>query len=161
MSSRATQLGTAGLAGMLFGVGLPLSGMTAPRKVLGFLDFAGDWDPSLAFVMAGAVGVHFAAYRLIRRRRRPLFAEAFTVPAPGRTDGKLLVGSALFGVGWGLAGYCPGPGIASLGSGTLKALVFVVAMLAGLLIGKHIERRLQRRADQRVPASSSAPHATT
>jgi len=155
LSPRTTQLGTAVLAGALFGVGLPLSGMTAPRKVLGFLDFAGQWDPSLVFVMAGAVGVHFVAYRLIRRRARPLFAESFAVPAQGRIDPRLLVGSALFGIGWGLAGYCPGPGIASLGSGTVQAVVFVAAMLAGLLIGKQIEGQLQRRAHER--GATSAP----
>jgi uncharacterized membrane protein YedE/YeeE len=159
VSERARQLGTAVLAGVLFGVGLPLSGMTAPRKVLGFLDFAGDWDPSLVFVMAGAVGVHFVAYRLIRRRPRPLFAEAFAVPAPGRVDRRLIAGSAVFGVGWGLAGYCPGPGIASLGSGATQALVFVAAMIAGLFVGKQIEGRLQRRADERATAMTAGQSA--
>jgi uncharacterized membrane protein YedE/YeeE len=157
VSPRAAQLGTAALAGALFGVGLPLSGMTAPLEVLGFLDFAGDWDPSLLFVMAGAVGVHFVAYRWIRRRSRPLFAEAFAVPAPGGVDRRLLVGSAVFGIGWGLAGYCPGPGIASLGSGGTQALVFVVAMLAGLFIGKQIEAALARRSDG-APTAGRAEH---
>lgn len=153
-SPRAPQLGAAVLAGALFGVGLAWSGMTAPRKVLGFLDFGGAWDPSLVFVMAGAVGVHFVAYRLIRRRPRPLFADAFAVPPHGRVDARLVLGSAVFGVGWGLAGYCPGPGIASLGSGTAQAAVFVAAMLAGLFIGKQIEGRLQRRADERAAGSA-------
>lgn len=155
MTSRAAQLGTAVLAGALFGVGLPLSGMTAPLEVLGFLDFAGDWDPSLLFVMAGAVGVHFVAYRWIRRRPRPLFAEAFALPAHRRVDARLVLGSAVFGIGWGLAGYCPGPGIASLGSGTSQALVFVAAMLAGLFIGKQIDGALRRRTDGGSAASGT------
>ena len=160
MNLRATHIGTAALAGALFGVGLPLSGMTAPLEVLGFLDFAGDWDPSLAFVMLGAVAVHFVAYRLIRRRPRPLFAEAFAVPAHGRVDSRLLFGSAVFGVGWGLAGYCPGPGIASLGSGTTQAVVVVAAMRAGLFMGKKLEGCLQRRANERAAASMAEPHAS-
>jgi uncharacterized protein len=148
--SRARHLATALLAGSLFGVGLVCSGMTDPGKVLGFLDIGGPWNPSLAFVMAGAVGVHFVAYRLIRRRSRPLFAEAFVLPTQRRIDTKLLFGSALFGVGWGLAGYCPGPAIVSLGSGAAQAFVFVGAMLVGLFAGKQIESRLQRTAEEPV-----------
>ena len=141
MNRRLLQLGTSFIAGALFGVGLVLAGMTAPRKVIGFLDVAG-WDPSLAFVMLGAVAVHFVGYRLIRRRTGPLFAASFALPTQRRIDPRLLVGAALFGVGWGIAGYCPGPGIVSLGSGAIQPLVFVGAMLLGLFAGRQIEGRL-------------------
>ncbi len=123
------------LAGVIFGVGLVLSGMTDTDKVLGFLDFFGAWDPSLALVMVGAIGVHFVLLRLILRRPAPLFDSRFHVPRRRDVDARLVGGAAIFGVGWGLAGFCPGPGIVSLGTGTVAALVFVAAMLAG--IGVH------------------------
>jgi uncharacterized membrane protein YedE/YeeE len=120
------------IAGLIFSLGLGLSGMTQPKKVIGFLDFSGNWDPSLLVVMASAVGVYATAYHFAVRRTRPLLADRFHVPAPGRIDPKALVGGALFGIGWGLAGYCPGPAIVSLATGGVPVLVFVVAMAAGL-----------------------------
>ena len=125
--------GLAGLAcGLLFGVGLALSGMTDPRVVTGFLDVAGAWNPALLLVMGGAVPVTMIGYRLAFRRRRPLLAEAFTLPTARSVDGPLLLGAALFGIGWGLAGYCPGPALASLTSALPGVLAFVAAMGLGL-----------------------------
>jgi uncharacterized membrane protein YedE/YeeE len=121
-------------AGIVFGVGLGLSGMTQPAKVLGFLDIFGAWDPSLMFVMGGAILVHFALGRLIRRRERPLLDAQFHLPKATRLDKSLLIGSAVFGVGWGLGGYCPGPAIVSLGSGAVSAIVFVGAMALGMAV---------------------------
>ena len=122
------------LAGLLFAVGLVVSGMTLPSKVVGFLDFFGKWDPSLAFVMVGAIGVYATLSRLITRRRRPVFVDAFQIPTSRVIDGRLVAGAAIFGVGWGLAGYCPGPAVVSVGSGSRSALVFVGAMLGGMLL---------------------------
>jgi uncharacterized protein len=119
-------------AGLLFGVGLCVSGMTRPDKVLAFLNVAGDWDPTLLCVMGGAVGVHFVGYRLVRGRPAPRFGERFVLPLDTRVDTRLWVGAALFGAGWGLAGYCPGPALVSLASGQLSVFVFVLAMLAGM-----------------------------
>jgi hypothetical protein len=119
------------LAGLVFGFGLALSHMVEPNKVLGFLDVAGRWDPSLALVMAGALAVTFIAYRLIGRRSRPLLASHFFLPAKSELDRPLIVGAAIFGIGWGLAGYCPGPGIAALGLATWEAPVFIAALAAG------------------------------
>jgi uncharacterized membrane protein YedE/YeeE len=124
-------------AGLLFGVGLVIGGMTDPAKVRGFLDFSGRWDPTLAFVMAGAIAVHFTAYRLIRGRAAPALACSFQLPTRRGIDAKLLAGAALFGVGWGLGGYCPGPAITSLTTGGPALAVFVVAMLgASWLTGR-------------------------
>ena len=119
------------LAGALFAVGLAVGGMTRPGKVIGFLDFAGDWDPSLMLVMAGALLVHGALSRLIARRPSPLFEAKFHLPTRRDIDRRLVLGAAIFGVGWGLGGYCPGPGLASLTAGVLP-LVFVAAMVAGM-----------------------------
>lgn len=134
--------GLAALAsGILFSLGLCLSGMTHPTKVLGFLDFFGQWDPSLAFVMAGAVGVSAVAFRLSRRRAAPLFGDRFHVAKMGRkVDGRVLLGSAVFGVGWGLSGLCPGPAVTSLVTGRPAALVFVGAMLLGMAVVDVFER---------------------
>jgi uncharacterized protein len=129
-----TQLATAFLAGVLFAFGLGVGGMTQPARVIGFLDFAGRWDPSLAFVMSGAVVTYAVLFRLVRRRKRPMLAAAFSIPTRRDVDGRLLAGAALFGVGWGLAGYCPGPGIVSLAAGTAPVVVFVTAMVAGMAI---------------------------
>ena len=120
------------VAGLLFGGGLCLSGMTQPQKVLGFLDLAGAWDPALLFVMGGAVGVHLVLFRVITRRAAPLFDDRFHVPAAGAIDRSLLIGAALFGVGWGLAGYCPGPAVVSAASGAVAPLAFVAAMVVGM-----------------------------
>lgn len=122
------------LAGGLFGVGLVISGMTQPSKVIAFLDFFGNWDPSLAFVMLGAIGVHFFAYRYIMKRSAPLFAKEFLIPQRRDLNAKLLVGSGLFGIGWALAGYCPGPGVTSLVTFEPRTIVFVAAMIAGMLL---------------------------
>lgn len=128
------------VAGLLFGAGLIVSGMTRPAKVLGFLDVSGAWDASLLFVMLGAIAVHAIAYRMIRGRSAPLFSPTFAVPTRRDLDAKLLIGAAMFGAGWGLGGYCPGPGIASLPAGGLGAAVFVVAMLAGMFVTGRIEK---------------------
>lgn len=127
------------LAGLLFGAGLALSGMIDPAKVLGFLDVAGDWDPSLAFVMGGALAVTLLGYRLVLRRPHPLFDAAFHLPTRRDIDARLLGGAALFGIGWGLAGYCPGPALASLGFGGRGVLTFVLAMLAGMALFRVLE----------------------
>ena len=120
------------VAGTLFGAGLGLSGMTDPAVVLGFLDVAGAWNPALAFVMAAALAVTFIGYRLAWRRPAPLWAPAFQLPTATQLDAPLLAGAALFGVGWGIAGWCPGPALASLSAGTGPLFAFLVAMLAGL-----------------------------
>ena len=118
-------------AGLLFGLGLSLGGMTQPAVVLGFLDIFGAWDPRLVFVMAGAVLTTAVGYRLVLRRTRPLLAERFQWPTSRRIDARLVGGAALFGIGWGIAGYCPGPALASLGAGVPALLVLVACMLAG------------------------------
>ena len=121
-------------SGALFGVGLIVAGMTKPEKVVGFLDFTGSWDPSLMFVMGGAVMVHFVLFRVIRRLPTPVFDTKFHIPTRRDLDARLLLGAALFGIGWGLGGFCPGPGLVSLASGSLAPLVFVLAMTAGMLV---------------------------
>ena len=118
-------------AGLLFGLGLSLGGMTQPAVVLGFLDIFGAWDPRLLFVMAGAVPTTAIGYRLVLRRPRPLLAERFQWPTSRRIDVRLVGGAALFGIGWGIAGYCPGPALASLGAGAPALLVLVACMIAG------------------------------
>jgi uncharacterized protein len=120
------------LAGALFGVGLTVADMVNPARVLGFLDFAGSWDPTLAFVMAGALGVTIVGYRLALRRDAPLIG-TFDLPKRRRIDAPLVVGAAIFGVGWGLAGICPGPALADLVILEPKVLLFVIAMLAGMM----------------------------
>ncbi|PXW16475.1 YeeE/YedE family protein [Paraburkholderia caballeronis] len=118
-------------SGLLFGFGLALSGMTRPLKVLGFLDVAGHWDPSLIFVLGGAVVVATIGFRLARRRASPLFAASFELPAKRAIDKPLLGGALLFGIGWGIAGYCPGPAIAQLAAPNVETLYFLPAMVAG------------------------------
>jgi hypothetical protein len=135
------------VSGVLFGVGLVLGGMTKPQKVLGFLDVFGAWDPSLAFVMLGAISVHFVAYRLIRGSAAPLFADEFALPNRRNVDVKLVLGSAVFGVGWGLAGYCPGPAIVSLASGSRAVALFVSTLLIGLFVAGKLEALLESRAN--------------
>jgi uncharacterized protein len=122
--------------GLLFGLGLCLSGMTQPPKVLGFLDVSGLWDPSLAFVMGGAVGVGMLAFFLSRRLERSLLGAPFNFPRDGGVDAKLVIGSAIFGVGWGLSGVCPGPAIVNLGLFDAKAALFAAAMFAGMALEK-------------------------
>ncbi len=128
-------------AGLVFGLGLLLSGMADPAKVLGFLDLAGRWDPSLAFVMAGAIALAALAFARVRGRARSLLGEPIQLPTASRIDRRLLVGALLFGVGWGLAGFCPGPAIVALGLGETKAVVFVLAMLGGMGLFELFEAR--------------------
>jgi uncharacterized membrane protein YedE/YeeE len=120
------------LAGVIFGLGLLISGMANPAKVQNFLDLAGTFDPSLIFVMAGAVAVTFVGYRLVLRRPKPVLAERFYLPASDIIDGRLILGAALFGIGWGLSGFCPGPAIVSLPLLAKGTLIFLPAMLAGI-----------------------------
>lgn len=127
-------------AGLIFGIGLIISGMADPAKVLGFLDLAGSWNPSLAFVMAGAVGVGSVGFAIARRLDRSLSGAPMRLPTATRIDRRLLVGSAVFGVGWGLAGLCPGPALVNVGSGEPDAVLFVIAMLVGMAIFAVIER---------------------
>ena len=123
-------------AGALFGLGLTISEMVNPAKIIGFLDFAGDWDPTLAFVMGGALLVTIPAFRLILRRSRPVLADEFDLPTKKDVDPRLLAGSAIFGIGWGLAGFCPGPAVTALTSGLAPVFVFVAAMVAGMAVYK-------------------------
>lgn len=144
-------------SGALFGAGLVVSGMTRPEKVLGFLDVFGAWDASLLFVMLGAVAVHALAHRAIRGRPSPVLATTWSVPPRRSIDWKLLGGAALFGVGWGLGGYCPGPAVVSLGGGAASAFVFGVAMLAGMLATIGVERLTQASPPPDVFSGSPAP----
>lgn len=119
------------IAGLLFGLGLAVSGMTDPARVLGFLDIAGAWDPTLMFVLGGAVVTSFIGYRLVFKRSGPLFGERFQLPTKKDLDAKLLGGAALFGIGWGLSGYCPGPAIASVSGLTVPLAAMLIAMVVG------------------------------
>ena len=132
------------LAGLVFGLGLIVSGMANPAKVLGFLDLAGAWDPSLALVMGGAIAVGFFAFLVAQKRSRSLLGAEMNLPGAGPIDRRLVAGSMLFGMGWGLAGFCPGPGLVALGMGEPKAAVFVIAMLAGMVIFELAEKRRGR-----------------
>lgn len=129
-------------AGLLFGLGLIVSGMANPAKVLGFLDLFGKWDPSLAFVMASALLVGTIAFRLAGKRQRALLGDPMCIPARRDIDRRLVLGSLAFGIGWGLAGYCPGPAVASLASGGSKPWIFFFAMLAGMALFEIFERRV-------------------
>jgi hypothetical protein len=131
-------------AGLVFGIGLIVSGMVSPAKVLGFLDLAGKWDPSLALVMAGAIAVGAFAFAWAGKRTVTLLGTPVQLPQTGQIDCRLALGSLGFGVGWGLAGFCPGPALVALGVGYLKALVFVAAMIAGMLIFEFAERACTR-----------------
>lgn len=124
----------AALAGLVFGLGLLASGMADPQKVLGFLDIAGTWDPSLALVMGGAIALGWPGFALARRRSRSLLGAPMQLPARQTIDAPLLFGSALFGIGWGLAGYCPGPALVGTAAGLGSAAIFSMAMLAGMLL---------------------------
>lgn len=154
-SSHAHHL-SALLAGVLFGVGLLVSGMTQPNKVLGFLDPFGHFDASLIFVMLGAIGVHLLAYRYRRARNAPFFGAVFVVPSRRDVDAKLLFGSLLFGMGWGLGGYCPGPALVSLPGGKLGTLVFAAAMIAGMFATAKLESVLTRKKAGTMPAANQS-----
>ncbi|MDM0058618.1 YeeE/YedE family protein [Variovorax fucosicus] len=136
---------TSFLAGLVFGLGLLVSGMANPGKVLGFLDLAGKWDPSLAFVMAGAIAVGMGAFFVAGRRARSLLGAEMRLPTARHVDRRLVIGSLVFGLGWGVAGFCPGPGLVALGMGEAKALVFVCAMLAGMAGFELVELRQRHR----------------
>lgn len=136
------------LAGLVFGIGLIVSGMADPAKVLGFLDLAGSWDPSLAFVMAGSIAVGAVAFTLARKRTVSLLGLQMRMPTATHVDRRLIVGGLLFGTGWGLAGFCPGPALVALGSGNVKAVAFVAAMLAGMVVFELLEHRQSSRAVQ-------------
>jgi uncharacterized protein len=131
------------LAGLVFGLGLILSGMANPAKVLGFLDLAGPWDPSLALVMAGAIAVGLVAFVVARNRTVSFLGAEMKLPTARHVDRRVVGGSLLFGIGWGIAGFCPGPGLVALGMGEAKAAVFVAAMLLGMGIFELAERRKQ------------------
>lgn len=133
--------------GLLFGVGLILAGMTDPGKVLGFLDLTGSWDPSLALVMGGAIAVGLGAFALAKRRTTAFFGAALQWPASNAVDKRLVVGSLVFGAGWGMAGLCPGPAVVSMAAGQPKAAVFVLAMLVGMAAFE-LAHRLMRRIAQ-------------
>ncbi|VTP13805.1 hypothetical protein PUATCC27989T_01653 [Phytobacter ursingii] len=127
------------LSGLLFGIGLIVSGMANPAKVMGFLDITRVWDPSLAFVMGGAVSVGFFAFRMAAKRKRPLCGDKMHLPTANHIDKRLVGGALLFGIGWGLAGICPGPGLVLLGAGLSQGVIFVLAMLAGMLLFQWFE----------------------
>ena len=131
---------TAFLIGLIFGTGIAVSGMMNPAKVLNFFDLAGSWDPSLAFVMGGALITTFAGYRLILRRPRPVLAPAFQLPTARRIDARLIGGAAVFGIGWGIAGFCPGGALPALGLFQPDAVIFVGAMIAGITIARRLRR---------------------
>ena len=141
------------LSGLLFGVGLILSGMSDPSKVLGFLDLAGSWDPSLAFVMVGAVLVGSLVFPFASKRTQSILGEAMRLPTATQIDRRLVLGGLTFGVGWGLAGYCPGPALASLAQGGMKPLLFFIAMLVGMVLFEVLEHRKTRKTKA---ASASA-----
>lgn len=128
-------------AGLVFGIGLIVSGMANPAKVIGFLDLAGPWDPSLAFVMAGAIAVGTLAFAVARKRTTSFLGLQMRLPTSSQLDRRLVIGSLLFGIGWGIAGFCPGPALVALGMGSGKAAIFVGAMLAGMVIFELLERR--------------------
>jgi uncharacterized membrane protein YedE/YeeE len=145
-------------AGTLFGVGLAVSGMVNPAKVIGFLDVAGEWDPTLIFVMGGALLVTIPAFGLILKRPRPILADGFALPTKSALDGRLLGGAALFGVGWGLSGFCPGPAVVAMVTGLMPVFAFVASMVGGMAIYTWIFERPYRggvKANRRAPKASA------
>ena len=129
-------------AGLVFGIGIAVSGMMDPAKVLNFFDLAGTWDPSLAFVMGGALMVTYTGYRLVWRRQAPLFADRFQVPTTTTIDRRLIGGAALFGIGWGIAGFCPGAAIPALGTGRWEVVLFLAAVAVGFGLRRILDARL-------------------
>lgn len=144
-------------AGFLFGLGLVISGMTQPARVLGFLDPLGVWDPTLLFVLGGAVGVTLVAFRVVLRRPAPVLAARFQLPEATGIDRPLVAGALLFGVGWGITGYCPGPGMALLASPTWETGVFLPAMLAGIALHRGLAAWRRGTVRQETPMSSTTP----
>lgn len=135
----------AGLVGFIFAIGLGVSGMTQPQKVVGFLDFFGNWDPSLIFVMIGAILVHFFTYKIIRKKKTPWFSNKWHVPDRKDLTPALVFGGLIFGFGWGLAGYCPGPAITSLASFESRPFIFVGSMILGMILFKSVDRKMNFR----------------
>ena len=150
-TSRRAHVTVALASGVLFGVGLGISGMARPAKVLGFLDVAGAWDPSLAFVMIGAIAVHALAVLVAKRRAAPLGGSAFQWPEMTSIDAPLIAGSAIFGVGWGLGGYCPGPALLGAASGSLPAVIFVI----------DDPRHVREGVERSLPTGVTSAHETT
>ena len=132
------------LIGVIFGTGISISGMANPAKVINFFDIAGSWDPSLAFVMGGALLVTFFGYRYVLKRPQPMMADLFQIPTRRDLDARLLGGSAVFGVGWGIAGFCPGGALPALGTGRTEVFVFVGALIVGILIARVVQSTLSR-----------------
>jgi uncharacterized membrane protein YedE/YeeE len=149
------QIAATFVSGLLFGLGLCVSGLANPAKVQSFLDVTGTWDPSLLITMAAAVLITGVGYRIAFARERPLFDKAFQLPPAGAVDARLLVGATTFGVGWGLVGFCPGPAVAALSLGAPSAFVFVAAMLAGMALTR------QLTADRAAPAPTNARQANS
>jgi len=146
MTSRVAQIAVALVSGAVFGLGLSLSGMLDPARVQGFLDVFGAWDPSLAFVLGGAVAVAMIGTALMRRMARPMLDTAFHLPTATKIDGRLIIGSAIFGVGWGLAGLCPGPALSALSLGLMPVVAFVVAMVIGMVVHDRLVQGPSARA---------------
>lgn len=141
MNRNVLQTAVALASGAVFGFGLSLSGMLNPARVQGFLAIFGDWDPSLAFVLGGAVLVAFVGFRIMDRMQSPILSETFHVPKNRKIDAPLIIGSALFGTGWGLGGFCPGPAVASLSVGLTESFVFVLAMIVGMTLHDRVWMR--------------------
>jgi uncharacterized membrane protein YedE/YeeE len=144
---------TALMSGLLFGLGLILSGMTDPSKIIGFLDLAGDWNPSLAFVMCGAILVGLVAFRFAADRPKAILGDAMRLPTARHIDRRLVLGGLTFGAGWGLAGYCPGPALASLATGSSEPIIFVIALLAGMAVFE-VQDRLAAASRERAAKAS-------
>lgn len=138
------------LIGLVFGIGISISGMANPAKVLNFFDVAGAWDPSLAFVMGGALVMTFIGYRFVLGRPAPLMSAGFQLPTRRDLDLSLIGGSAVFGIGWGIAGFCPGGALPALGTGRIEVIVFVAALLVGILVAKPLQATLAGRAQAAV-----------
>ena len=147
------RLFTSYLIGLVFGVGIAISGMANPTKVLNFFDLAGTWDPSLAFVMGGALIVTFIGYRFVLKRPAPLLSVSFQLPTRRDLDMPLIAGSAVFGVGWGIAGFCPGGALPALGTGRMEVFAFVAALLVGIFAAKVLQAALAKRSQIQAPSS--------
>lgn len=133
---------SAAIVGFVFALGLGISGMTQPEKVVGFLDIMGNWNPALMFVMAGAILVHSVSYKLIRKKQSPLFSEKWHVPDRRDVTPALVVGSTIFGIGWGLGGYCPGPAVTSLASLHIEPMIFVASMAGGMIAFRILDKKI-------------------
>jgi hypothetical protein len=129
------------LSGLIFSIGLAVSGMTQPKKVLAFLDIFGDWDSSLMFVMVGAIGAYSVVYRLVLKRQKPLIEDKLQIPEPRKVDKELILGAIIFGIGWGLAGFCPGPALTSLATLQKAPLIFGLGLIGGMITFKLLRDR--------------------